>query len=102
VVPGDYLVAPVSSAVGNRATETQRRELVFFITTKAWSPVYTVADEHGFGGFEPEDLSERMKPTDVITDVVEGITTIPKDIAEGIAGEEGGSERGSELGGEEQ
>ena len=97
VVPGNFIGSPVSSTFGNRQTEEQRRELVFFIKCDVWSQLFTVADDSEFAA---EDApKERVKPTDVIGDVIGGIAGIPEGIAEGIAGQE--SEKGveSELGG---
>ncbi len=89
LVPGEFLASPLSATVGNRATTEGRRELVFMIKAEVWRPAYTVADEHGFWDFEDdeEDEKERISPTDVITDVLEGISEIPQDIVEGITGE---------------
>ncbi len=97
VVPGNLIGSPVSSTLGNRTTEEQRRELVFFIKCEAWRPAYTVADE---SVFEDEDQpKERVKPTDVIGDVIGGIANIPEGIAEGISGEKRKEGIDSELGG---
>lgn len=97
VVPGNFIGSPVSSTLGNRTTEEQRRELVFFIKCEAWRPAYTVVDESVFE--EDAEVGERVKPTDVIGDVIGGIAGIPEGIAEGIAGQ--GRDQGieSELGG---
>ncbi len=97
VVPGNFIGSPVSSALGNRTTEEQRRELVFFIKCEAWRPAYTVVDESVFE--DDEEARERMKPTDVIGDVIGGIAGIPEGIAEGIAGQERDDGIESELGG---
>lgn len=97
VVPGNFIGSPVSSALGNRTTEEQRRELVFFIKCEAWRPAYTVVDESVFE--DDEEARERMKPTDVIGDVIGGIAGIPEGIAEGIAGQEREAGIESELGG---
>lgn len=97
VVPGNFIGSPVSSALGNRTTEEQRRELVFFIKCEAWRPAYTVVDESVFE--DDAEAKERMKPTDVIGDVIGGIAGIPEGIAEGIAGQEREQGIESELGG---
>lgn len=97
LVPGNFIGSPVSSTFGNRQTEEQRRELVFFITCEAWQPAFTVADESEFA--EDEAPKEKLKPTDVIGDVIGGIAGIPEGIAEGIAGQEREKGVESELGG---
>jgi hypothetical protein len=97
VIPGNFIGSPLSSALGNRTTEEQRRELVFFIKCEAWRPAYTVVDESVF--MDDEEPRGRVKPTDVIGDVIGGIAGIPEDIAEGIAGQEREDRIESELGG---
>ena len=95
-IPGNLPSAPVSSALGSRTTEEGRRELVFLIRAEIWRPAFTVANEHGFMDVEPE--SRRGSPTDVIRDVVEGITDIPQGIADGIIRRDGDTIE-SQLGG---
>lgn len=97
VVPGNFIGSPVSSTLGNRTTEEQRRELVFFIKCEAWRASYTVADESVFQ--DENQPKERVKPTDVIGDVIGGIANIPEGIAEGISGEKKKDGIDSELGG---
>jgi hypothetical protein len=97
VVPGNFIGSPVSSTIGNRTTEEQRRELVFFIKCETWLPAYTVVDESVFD--DNGETKERTKPTDVIGDVIGGIANIPVGIAEGIAGQEREQGIESELGG---
>ncbi|MDX9975579.1 MAG: hypothetical protein RBU21_21515 [FCB group bacterium] len=100
VVPGSFLGSPISASLGNRSTEDGRRELVFFIKVEAWRPSYTLS-EHGFNDAE-EKPKEKMRPTDVISDVIEGITQVPKGIAEGITGQDTTPEGvAGELGGME-
>lgn len=100
MIPGNFLASPVSATLGHRNTEDGRRELVFLIKVEAWRPSYTVA-EHGFTEIE-ETIDEKVKPTDVISGVLEGISQVPKGIAEGIAGESAAPEGvQSELGGME-
>ncbi|MFA6241882.1 MAG: hypothetical protein WC655_13190 [Candidatus Hydrogenedentales bacterium] len=107
-IPGEIGGAPATSTFGNRESEEQRRELVFFIKAETWRPAYTVADEQGMDAREEEQAEElkdkegkeRLKPTDVIGGVIGGITSIPEGIAEGVSGEkqeEGSLE--SQLGG---
>jgi len=76
VVPVNIPANPISSGLGNRATNESRRELVFLIKAELWRPAYTISGDFGFNGFEKEE--EPTSPTDVITDVVE-------DIAENVA-----------------
>lgn len=83
VIPGNVIGSPVTSTLGNRSSEEQRRELVFFIKAEGWRPAYTVAEEQSLFTDERRD---RVKPTDIIGDVIGGITSIPEGIAEGIAG----------------
>lgn len=80
---------PVSASIGNRTQSENRRELVFLVRAERWLPSHTVADEFGFFDDEEEDVSEEKgsSPTDVITDVLRGISNIPK----GVAGELSGS-----------
>jgi hypothetical protein len=97
VIPGNFIGSPISSALGNRTSEEQRRELVFFIKCEVWRPAYTVVDESVFE--DDEEPRGRIRPTDVIGDVIGGIAGIPEDIAEGIAGQESDDGIESELGG---
>lgn len=83
VVPGNFLASPLSTSVGNRSTSEGRRELVFLLKAEIWQPAYTVAEEQGF--VEEGDQKERAHPTDVISDVIQGITSIPQGIAEGVS-----------------
>ena len=85
VIPGNVLGAPATSSLSSKSNEEQRRELVFFIKAEGWRPSYTVSEEVK----EPEDIGRkgRLRPTDIIGNVIGGITSIPEGIAEGIAGE---------------
>lgn len=98
VVPGDYLVSPLSSALGNRDATTSRRELVFFIKAEVWRPAYTVIDESAIEELEEEEAGGEASPADVITNVLSGISELPQNIGEGLKGRPG---RGieTELGG---
>lgn len=107
VIPGEIGGTPVTSSLGNRESEEQRRELVFFIKAETWRPAYTVADEQGLNGASQEELEGegkeergRLKPTEVIGDVIGGITSIPGGIAEGVTGQKkDGEDVESQLGG---
>jgi len=89
---------PVTASIGNRRVDEARRELVFIVRAELWQPSQIVADEFGFfdeegefdGEGEPED-EESSSPTDVISDVLRGITRLPGSVAEGISGDEGDS-----------
>ncbi|GMV99470.1 MAG: hypothetical protein AMXMBFR84_06090 [Candidatus Hydrogenedentota bacterium] len=87
LIPGNLIGSPLTSTIGARASEEQRRELVFFIKAEIWRPSFTVADEMGFDDDEKEEEKEGKRPTDVIGEVIEGVGQIPKGIAEGIAGD---------------
>lgn len=101
-VPGEFLVSPLSSTIGNRSTSDARRELVFFVKAEAWRPAYTLPETTGFTEVGPGQRSvERAGPADLITDVLGGIRSIPEGLGEEIkkkAGE-GGIEK--ELGGKD-
>lgn len=84
IIPGNFLGSPFSSTLGNRSVSEGRRELVFLIKVEAWYPAYTIVD-HGFT--EVETTKEKPTPTDVISDVIQGITGVPKGIAEGLSGQ---------------
>lgn len=88
VVPGDYLVSPLSSALGNRNTSASRRELVFFIKAQVWRPSYTVVDE-SILEVDIEEDEEDVSPGDVISDVLSGISELPQNIGEGLKGRPG-------------
>jgi Flp pilus assembly secretin CpaC len=105
-VPGNFVGSPLSATIGSRSVTDSRRELVFLIKAEIWRQAFTVDpflfDENGEAPAETEEPEEdRKSPKEVITDIVEGVTGLPGDIAEGIAGEmpEEGIE--SELGGPE-
>lgn len=81
VIPGNLLAGRASSALGKKTKEEQRRELVFFVKVEGWRPSYTVREEA-----HPEDQGDEkkghMRPTDIIGNVIGGITSIPEGIAE--------------------
>ncbi|MCX8064947.1 MAG: type II and III secretion system protein [Candidatus Hydrogenedentes bacterium] len=76
---------PLSSGVGNRKKEEGRRELVFLLKAELWKPSYTVAGQYGVPTSE-EKKPTKISPTEIITNVIGGITEVPKGIAEGITG----------------
>jgi hypothetical protein len=93
---------PASSGLGSRNESESRRELVFLVRAERWQPSQTVVDEFGFldDGQEEEETAppeKKVKPTDVINDVLEGISGIPRGVAEGISGSSGDSV-GKQLG----
>ncbi len=88
--------------MGSRNESETRRELVFLVRAERWQPSQTVADEFGFmddgeESEEPTAPEKKVKPTDVINDVLEGISSIPRGVAEGISGSSGDSV-GKQLG----
>ena len=83
LIPGNLVANPISSTLGNRNVDEGRRELVFLLKAEAWRPAFTVADDYGFG--EEIKGRERMRPTDVITDVLEGISSIPSQIGDTLS-----------------
>jgi len=93
-VPGNLIGAPISATVGHRETDEGRRELVFFIKSEVWRPSFLVADEHGFVGLE-EDTSNKVSPTGLLTDILEGVSEIPQSLGEAITG--GPTEKGIEA-----
>ncbi len=97
IVPGNFLGTPLSSTLGGRDVEEQRRELVFFIKSEIWRPAYTVVDE--FSLFDDEEApKERRKPTDIIEDVLEGISGTSENIVDGVSGRPGRSKIDESLG----
>ena len=68
--------SPVSSTIGNRGSAESRRELVFLIKGEIWRSSQSLGSAHGFD--EDKAGKKRMSPTDVITDIVEGISEIPQ------------------------
>jgi hypothetical protein len=98
VVPGNFLGTPLSSTLGARDVESQRRELVFFIKSEIWRPAYTVVDEFALFDDLEDEPKERRSPADVIEDVLEGISDTSEDIAEGVSGRESTDRVGESLG----
>lgn len=78
VVPFAIPDAPLSSSVGNNKTNNSRRELVFLIKTDVWKPVDTVASDLGFGDDGGEDDRPKRSPADVISGVLESISSLPR------------------------
>ncbi|MCC6794751.1 MAG: hypothetical protein IT366_06495 [Candidatus Hydrogenedentes bacterium] len=80
VIPGNMLSGRASSLLGNKSKEVQRRELVFFVKVEGWRNSFSVREEK-----EGDAASERkgtMRPSDIIGNVIGGITSIPEGIAE--------------------
>ncbi len=85
VIPGDSIESPLSSVFGHRDSTTTRRELVFLIKAEVWRPSYTVADENGMASSETENnASKKASPSDVISNVLTGISELPQEIGEGL------------------
>lgn len=95
VIPGEFLFSPLSSTLGSRSTSESRRELVFFIKAESQPSSYTVQD-HQFLDVEEEE-ERRVRPADVISDMIEGL----QDITEGITGEGDTDKIRDTLGGNE-
>ncbi len=76
---------PLSSGLGNKKKEEGRRELVFLLKAELWKPSYTVAEQYAIQP-EEEKKPSKISPTEIITNVIGGITEVPKGIAEGITG----------------
>lgn len=89
ILPFNTPNIPVGAGLGNRVESKGRRELVFLVRAEIWKPSFTVADEFGFMDEEEEEVpaEKKLKPGDVITDVLEGLSDIPRGVAEGISGE---------------
>lgn len=100
VLPFNTPNIPVGAGLGSRSEAKGRRELVFLVRAEMWKPSFTVADEFGFmeEGDEEEAPPKKVTPSDVISDVLEGITDIPRGVAEGLSGEPSGV--GRQLGAE--
>ncbi len=90
LIPGNLVANPISSTLGNRQVDEGRRELVFLLKAEAWRPAFSVADDYGFG--EEIKGRERMRPSDVITDVLEGISSIPSQIGDTLSTQDGADE----------
>jgi Flp pilus assembly secretin CpaC len=78
-IPGNFLFSPVSSTIGNRASNKNRRELVFILKARIWEPRFSLMDTFSF-----EDDSETRgskSPSDMITEVLEGLAELPQGLA---------------------
>ncbi len=78
-IPGNFLFSPISSTIGNRAANKNRRELVFILKARIWEPRFSLMDTFSF-----EDDSETRgskSPTDMITEVLEGLAELPQGLA---------------------
>jgi Flp pilus assembly secretin CpaC len=93
---------PVGSGLGSRDERNSRRELVFLVRAERWIPSQTVPDEFGFlSGDDDDDAKDegkKLKPGDVITDVLQGISRMPRGMAEGLAGTDKEDSIGKQLG----
>lgn len=92
MIAGNVAVSPVSSTLGNRSKEESRRELVFLIKSEVWRESFTV-----IGDIEPEE-EEAEGPSNIITDVIQGITGIPQELGERIQRDNGEGGVDSNLG----
>ncbi|MDP7639851.1 MAG: hypothetical protein QGG73_09085 [Candidatus Hydrogenedentes bacterium] len=78
-IPRNFLFSPITSTIGNRSSTTSRRELVFILKARIWEPRFDLMDPFSF-----EDDSETRgskSPSDMITEVLEGLSTLPQGIA---------------------
>lgn len=98
LIPGNFLGTPLSSTLGARDVEQQRRELVFFIKSEIWRAAYTVVDEFALFDETDEAPKERRSPTDVIESVLEGISDTSEGIVDGVSGRKGKSKIDESLG----
>jgi Flp pilus assembly secretin CpaC len=77
---------PISAGIGNRATNKNRRELIFLIKAELWRPAFTVSQDYGLSDTTKEE-NKPFSPADVIKQVVEDISNIPRGNAEKAGGE---------------
>jgi hypothetical protein len=95
---------PVGSGLGSRQEGESRRELVFLVRAERWIPSQTVPDEFGFleekkdEKAKDEDDKKKTKPTDVINNMLQGISRMPRGMAEGISGTDEEESIGKQLG----
>jgi len=102
-VPGSFIGSPLSATIGNREVSEDRRELVFMIKADVWRPSYTIGETMDFDDIEAEEVEpeEEKSPTDIVTDIVDAITDVPKAVGEGISGGDTRTDIERSLGGEE-
>ncbi len=86
VVPVVIPYGPISTGLGNRTTDHERRELVFLIKAELWRPAYAIGEGIGFGALEEEDNGDSESPQDTISQVIQDISSIPKAVAKEVAG----------------
>ena len=67
LLPVSLSGAPLSSTLGNRKTNTSRRELVFLIKAEVWRPYQTISSQLGLPVIKPDEQEEL--PEDLITEV---------------------------------
>ena len=96
-IPGNFIGAPLSTTFGHRETDEGRRELVFFIKSELWRAPFVVADEHGFVDLREETPSTKLSPTGLLTDILEGVSSIPQNLSEAITGGSSSTGIDSEL-----
>jgi hypothetical protein len=90
---------PMSSRLGSKRSIQGRRELVFVIKADIWEAWQTVPDASGFRESETKD--KRFSPSEVISNVIEGVTALPQGVVHGIAGKPSKDDVTSNLGVEE-
>ena len=79
-IPGNFLFSPISSTIGNRAASTSRRELVFILKARIWSPLSRRYDSFSF-----EDDSETRGSKSEIDAIIEVFESF-SELTQGIAG----------------
>ena len=67
LLPVSLSGAPLSSTLGNRKTNTSRRELVFMIKAEVWRPFQTISSQLGLPQIKPNE--EEEPPEDLITEI---------------------------------
>ena len=85
VIPARLPAHPLSSTLGNRHHNDERRELVFVIRADLWRYSYAMPEEFRFEDFEDfEDLDEdSILPSDLITDLAEEMAEDSEDTGAG-------------------
>jgi len=96
-IPGNFIGAPLSTTFGHREADEGRRELVFFIKSELWRAPFVVADEHGFVNLGEETPASKVSPTGLLTDILEGVSSIPQNLGDAITGGSTGTGIDSEL-----
>lgn len=81
IVPFAVEPVPISSSIGNNQFSNARRELAFLIKADVPPPVFDVGVE------DEEKRSIILRPTEVFSGVLKGLTEIPQGLAEEVTGQ---------------